>query len=410
MVEFRTDGTGLKGLPLGLLGKYIFFACICLTFVAMGFFSYVYKPLAIAAVLGTAYFLMAWQQAGRPAIPYAVLLPFAFMVYVAIFPGWPLFPDIQIADIGLEMYLVGLGFSVFFTNRAYIPPLCLAACICVTFIYWIFASPPSFTFGGYRLQLLFNHPNVLGLIASWNIVHICCVWRQLPRGMRPFAAIAIVCLFSCIVLTEGRSTYLSILLTIVGSCFIMPWKIFRKVLLAGILCWFCAYALSLSSGHARMMPNPKQLMQEQNMQTRIVFWKAALDGFYTAPLTGLGHRTYGDYLDRYITANAPVVEERPRHPHSMYLDILYSWGLVGAVMLFVVFVPAMLHARRQKEYFLPLSVLLMLGHGVFDSSLHMKAGLMVIFIPLGMLWGKQLQIALIASPLVRSPSQTEKTT
>ncbi len=371
-----------------LLGKYAFFVCTCLTFTAMGLFRSVYEPLAMAAVSGAVYLIMAWRQAGYPAVPRAALLPFALAAYIAVFPGWASFPDIQLADILLEMYIVGVGITVFFPKRAYVPALCLTACIAAVFTYWLFASPPSFVFGGYRLQLLFNHPNVLGLMSSWCILYIFCFWRQLPRVIMPFAIMGILCLLIAIFLTDGRSTYLSILLAITGCCFIMPWKMFRKVLFAGILCWICGYAALLSSGYSRPLPAVEEMLQEQHIGNRMVFWKAALDGFFSAPLTGLGHRTYGAYLDRYISQNCNTVKERPHYPHNMYLDILYSWGLAGGALLIATFIPAILDARRRQDYFLPLSVLLMLGHGIFDSSLHMKAGLMVLFVPLGMQWGK----------------------
>lgn len=388
------------GRPLVFWGKRAFFICACLTFGAMGFFKGVYKPLAFAVALGGVGLIIAWRQAGRPATPWAALFPVAFAAYVAVVPGWPTFPDMQIADISLEMYILGLGLAVFFPHRAYVPTLCLAASICLIFFYWLLASPPCFMFGDTRLQLLFNHPNVLGLMASWCLAHFFCVWRQLPRATIPFVVVAVICLIAAILLTEGRSTYLSILLAIVGCGFILSWRTFRKVLLVGIVCWVCGYAALVAGGNDRLLLDGRKIMQEQSMRSRLVFWEAALDGFYSAPLTGLGHRTYGAYLAEHINANSYDVRERPRYPHNMYVDVLYSWGLIGAVMLVVVFVPAVVVARRRRDYFLPLSVLLMLGHGIFDSSLHMKAGLMVLFVPLGMLWGERLRAAFAKSSLV----------
>ena len=386
-------------------GKHLFFISACLTFVAMGFFESVYKPLAVAAVLGGVYLIMAWQRAGRPALPAVILLPVVFAIYIAILPGWPAFPDMILGDIALEMYVLGLALAVFFPQRAHIPPLFLVVCICGIFFYWLFASPPSFMFGGYRLQLRFNHPNVLGLMASWCLVFLICAWRQLPRRAVFFFAAAACCLGVAILLTHGRSTYLSILLTILGSCFLVPWKTFRKVFLIGMACWLLGYGALLIGGHDRLLPDVKQLAQEQSMQTRITYWEAAMDGFYAAPVTGLGHGTYGVYLDRYLDENYPEIKERPHYAHNMYVDVLYSWGLIGTVLLLAAFVPAVAEARRRREYFLPLSVLLMLGHGFFDSSLHTKAGLMVLFVPLGMLWGQRLAEILAVEPSSQYPPQ-----
>lgn len=371
-----------------LWGKYAFFISACLTFFAMAFFREVYKPLSVAAILGATYLILDWKRAGYPAIPYATLLPFVFAIYIAIFPGRGPSPDIHIASICLQMYILGLGLGALFPQKIYLPTLCLMAGISILFIYWLFASPPSFIFGGTRLQLLFNHPNVLGLMASWCLAHTFCTWHLMPRTILPFVALGVICLVAAIFFTDGRSTYLSILLAIAGSCFIMPKEEFCKILIIGVFFWVAGYAILLTTGYGRPVPVVAEVLQKKNIGNRMVFWKAALDGFYSAPIKGMGHESYGTYLDDYIHKNFKTVKERSRYAHNMYLDVLYSWGIVGAIILLAICIPPLLEARRSQDYFFAISLLLMLGHGIFDTSLHMKAGLMVLFVPLGIQRGK----------------------
>jgi len=59
---------------------------------------------------------------------------------------------------------------------------------------------------------------------------------------------------------------------------------------------------------------------------RIELWGLAWSQFLASPLTGIGAGALADYL----AAHDSVIPE-PIHAHNLYLQILASWGLSGAI-------------------------------------------------------------------------------
>ena len=161
--------------------------------------------------------------------------------------------------------------------------------------------------------------------------------------------------------------------------------------------------LSLLSAHEReralsAIQNP---FEDATFISRQPIWDAAIAGFKESPLIGNGIRSFESYHEHFITeyakelnAKYPVVETSIASPHNMYLGIAFGYGSIGIILLLAILLPAIRWAIIDKVYLFPAVLFFYAGYGLFDYPLHRKDGILLLFFPLGFMYGKRLLVAL----------------
>lgn len=122
-----------------------------------------------------------------------------------------------------------------------------------------------------------------------------------------------------------------------------------------------------------------------------------MDGFQQAPFFGLGIRHFKGYHQSYINTHQvdmedryPKIERDIANPHSVYVGLLFAYGLVGTLLLCATLIQATRGVLRSGELFLLCLILFYFGSGIVDYPLHRKDGTFLLFFPLGLFFGKQL--------------------
>lgn len=377
------------------------FACACLLFIALASDRFVYLFLGLCGVLSLFCLFQAWRKADVRSIPWAVFLPLPLILYDVLLPG-QLFSHIKVSGLLAGAYITGLGVACFLRRRAFILPLCLLLAINVSFFYWLYASPAFFSFGGQRLQLLFNHPNVLAAFSAWGIFFIAAEWPHIPHKYRLLSIACTLCPIAAILLTAGRSAYIGIILTVSVFSVCQFRRYLGKTLVASLILLGLGYAILPPGQQQRMRTTITKPLQDPTFRSRVPIWKIAAEGIEASPWLGHEYGAYRLYHQESWAAhqtkieaeNPGIVFERIGHPHNLYLWMLFTWGIAGVLLFLLAIVPAIRLAIAGKEFFFLSSLLFTIGYGIFDTSLHNKDGAVMLFFPLGLVYGKLLRDAL----------------
>ena len=139
--------------------------------------------------------------------------------------------------------------------------------------------------------------------------------------------------------------------------------------------------------------------------SRQPIWDAAVAGLSESPLLGNGFRMFRKFHEQFITEHAgelaekyPIVESEIASPHNVYLGLAFGYGIIGVVLLLAALIPAMVASFAARQYLFPAIVLFYAGYGLFDYPLHRKDGILMLFFPLGLVYGRRLAAALQGQP------------
>ena len=92
------------------------------------------------------------------------------------------------------------------------------------------------------------------------------------------------------------------------------------------------------------------------------------------------------------------MESEIASPHNVYLGFAFGYGSVGVLLLFAALLPAVASSFAARRYLFPAIVLFYAGYGLFDYPLHRKDGILMLFFPLGLVYGRRLAAALQGQP------------
>ncbi|MBQ4132338.1 MAG: hypothetical protein IJD04_01210 [Desulfovibrionaceae bacterium] len=71
------------------------------------------------------------------------------------------------------------------------------------------------------------------------------------------------------------------------------------------------------------------------------------------------------------------------------MTLLFSWGVAGTTLFLLGVGQGLILAVRQKDIFFQAVLLFVLLHGLLDVSLLRIEGCMAIFLPLGIIYGRE---------------------
>jgi O-antigen ligase len=326
-----------------------------------------------------------------------------FLAYVSITPGHPL-KDLRLAGMMSAAFFAGLAAYTFYKDAlhrfTYFLPLTLVTFFIVHGIAALLFSHPFFDPGKFsgRLILSFSHPNVLGEMASLGILSLLC-FPHPKRNMR-FAGYGLMIVLGIMIfLTVGRSTYLGITVALlVFALFNFRKKLIGYFAVAIVLLGCATYPFIPESNQTRIVTMLTAPHTDPTFQSRLPLWKAGWDGFKNTPLVGDAFRNFKKYHKKYMAihykklkAKNKYTEKGPiSHPHSLYISALYSWGILGVVLLGSMGFIAIRQSLRMGMYLPVYAIVFMLAYGLFDVRFQSKTGDLFLFFPIGMAFSSLL--------------------
>ncbi|WP_415741768.1 O-antigen ligase family protein [Streptococcus pseudopneumoniae] len=229
---------------------------------------------------------------------------------------------------------------------------------------YAFLSPNMQVWHQNRAEVTFFNPNYYGIICCFCIMIAFYLFTTTKLNwLKVFCVIAgFVNLFG-LNFTQNRTAFPAIIAGAIIYLFttIKNWKAFW--LSIGVFAIGLSFLFSSDLG-VRMGT------LDSSMEERISIWDAGMALFKQNPFWGEGPLTY---MHSYPRIHAPYHE----HAHSLYIDTILSYGIVGTILLVLSFVaPVRLMMDMSQEsgkrpiIGLYLSFLTVVAvHGIFDLAL-----------------------------------------
>lgn len=374
----------------------LFFLSTCMAFVMTGFDRMVYPFLYFSAFLGTCLLFCARERVNWGCFSSSFWFPFPFLVYTAITPALP-FKDLPVADIMFSAYIVGVAAAFFFARTYWIFILCLALTLTGSFVLFVLLGFPGEMILDERLVLFLHHPNVMGSVAAWCVLFFAATHKKYSQKEK---LLLIVLLSPCVLalaLSVGRSAYIGF----IAAIFFLSCMIWKKYLIRILLALFAlsllTYALLPEQQQRRMLSAMMNPLEDATFKSRLPIWLVVCDGIERSPWLGNSvrgffahHRQYVEAHKEILAQKHPYTEPVIGHPHSMYLGILYVNGILGTFLFCVAFTPAIRRAWREQDLFFLSVIVFYLGYGLLEYGLHRKDGILMLFFPLGLVYGREL--------------------
>lgn len=383
--------------------KKFFFVCLCLLFAAEGVDFYSYPMLAITGLSVLYCFYREGYFSRLKEFPIQVYFPIALIAYTAISPGH-LLKDLPIADKMLASYLAGLGAVLFFSSRYHLAILCLPASIMASFLFCSVLGFPEDFIGGDRLMLFTGNPNKLSFIAGAGVLIAMLFARQLRGRLRSLIVLVGGVNMVVLILTSSRAAIAATFFCLFFAGLTLLRRHFLKMFAGLMLSIGFIFAFLPASEQQRFSKIFENPMEDANLKQRFVIWGTAVEGIKRSPWLGNSLRSFRSFYADYTTTHHVELErkygelnkEDPSHPHNVVIGLLFMYGLVGASLCLLAFIPAIRSAFSEPDYFFLSMLLFQFLNGLFDFNLHRVSGLLLLFFPLGVAYGRlawrQLQV------------------
>ncbi len=216
--------------------------------------------------------------------------------------------------------------------------------------------------------LLYLHPNYLGTVSA--IIAVLCVYRFFTNPKQRIGYIfSGVCCLICIVLTGSMFAYIEMTVAAFVMLFVArKWK---------TLSIFTA-CIALTAVAVYFIPSliPRLTQADGTLSMRMQIWRASYEMFKQASLFGRGVLSY---LHIYTTQGSVngIYMPQSQHAHSILLDSLISYGIIGTGLFIAYFVAvwkkaavAVWRNRRSLEAALTVGILVgVIVHGIIDVTL-----------------------------------------
>mgnify|MGYP000948111820 CR=1 FL=1 len=229
---------------------------------------------------------------------------------------------------------------------------------------YTFLSPKMQVWHQNRAEVAFFNPNYYGIICCFCImIGFYLISTTRLRWLRIFSLIAIFANLFGLNFTQNRTAFPAIIFGAIIYLFttIKNWRAFwLSIGVFGIgLCFLFSSDLGVRMGTL-----------DSSMEERVSIWNAGMTLFKQNPIWGEGPLTY---MNSYPRIHAPYHE----HAHSLYIDTILSYGLIGTFLLSIssVIPVHMMMDMSQESGKRPiiglyLSFLTVVAvHGIFDLAL-----------------------------------------
>jgi len=265
-------------------------------------------------------------------------------------------------------------------------------CILIAFIKFNFFHSTSVFY--YSRLSVFLHPGYFSMYLNFAVAIMLFLllekWNDLAGSTKLICLILLVWFFTFIILLSSKAGILSlalVFLVCVGYNIIRKKKIIQGVLtLIGVALVFWISFAVFSQSLGRMTQAGKVVANSETVKSdtkegtgeRILIWKSSIDIIKNNILFGLGTGDVKDgLLKAYRSEDISMAEIRQLNAHNQYLQTFISLGLIGFLVLILMFILPAFYSLR-NDYLLYLLFLLIVGFNfLVESMLERQAG--VIF-------------------------------
>ncbi len=224
----------------------------------------------------------------------------------------------------------------------------------------VFLHDPTGYYYDQFTGLIDSHPTYMAYYVCFSIIFLLYLitFEIIGRGIKTFLLIVILFLLSALMLTGGRTTFISL--------FMMATFFFLRLLFGDsplkakiqgtavtllmmlIILFQSPFAHSIfPSVIQSRSASPNQIKGDS--WERMVLWKSAIEAS-SSPVTGVGTGDYNDVMRTYYTDhNLPQFAEMNFNAHNQFIQVWFTNGLAGALaLLLILFRPMLLAVRRQN--------------------------------------------------------------
>lgn len=379
----------------------IYLLCLA-NFFCLAFYIENTPILFCLAILGILSFFL--PEKTRPTA--TVFLFLAFYLYFSLCDIF-LFPDTSGTVMYRKMlYSFFSGLAVFYCLRQKTTDitlqlglllLCMAIYCAVATAIQGDSSP---FFHRQRLELLFNHPNGLGMATGISVISACyyLLFRPGQKKSReeplkfiaatqrllhnPFTLVTIAIFsFAILIWTQSRTSLFACLAVCGLLLFSFAYTRISKTQMALLVLTIAV----LTAGSVAILPKQGTIgrmtsalrapLQDPTFRSRMPGWESALYAFALNPVTGNGPESFCDTHKLYLKENyARLVQElgeatvkgdtvKLPHAHNQYLMLLAEGGAAGFALLLLLLLFPIYTGLRQRSAFgitLPVLAFLML--------------------------------------------------
>jgi len=388
-----------------LFNEYaLFFISLCVLFWWLGTGSLTWKRISIPLFIGGYYLWKAEVYRFIRRIPLAALLPIAAALYTMFTPGY-LFADIRNGYEILSVYLIGIMAILLLQDRYFISMLFLPIALSVTYIGFmvgIFSKPLISC--DERLVLFLKHPNILGAVSAIALLFLityCNKWKGISR----YILSGIGCLITLIlILSANRAAYLATFVSLSFLIFYLSKKRIVPIVITVSICIVTIFVLPQEQLD-RVISSVESPLNDRTFETRKPIWEAAIAGIESAPWFGNSIRAFKAFHHNYIMENAEDLNSRYRevektvyHPHNIFIGLLFMYGIVGTTLFIWSVGLALKKALAQKDLFFQVVIIFYSVFGLFEFSLDREDGIVLLFFPMGLVYGREIAASLQRQP------------
>ncbi len=219
--------------------------------------------------------------------------------------------------------------------------------------YWYWNEYNVF-FQSTRMSGIAGHPNSLGFMCATGIVGIVHLFfSRYPIHKALFIGGAL--LLFCLVMTHSRTSLAGMIL-MVGLYVVIHLRLFSVLSFSGVLVLALFLIVSQLFGDAvfdflRVFSRSGDIEEITSFTGRSYIWEQMFVFIERRPFFGWGHATMSDVL----SAHKQEIGFEVGQAHNLYLQIMFSSGLVGfflfMVGVFVAFYTSVIQAFRFKNPF-----------------------------------------------------------
>ncbi|WP_279141173.1 O-antigen ligase family protein [Bilophila wadsworthia] len=388
-----------------LFNEYaLFFISLCVLFWWLGTGSLTWKRISIPLFIGGYYLWKAEVYRFIRLVPLVALLPIAAALYTIFTPGY-LFADIRNGYEMLAVYLIGIMAILLLRDRYFISMLFLPIALSVTYIGFMVGifSKPSVSCDE-RLVLFLKNPNILGAVSAIALLFLityCNKWKGICR----YILSGMGCLITLIlILSANRAAYLA---TFVSLSFLIFHLSKKRIVLTSIFVSICVCTVFILPQEQldRVISSIESPLSDRTFETRKPIWEAAIAGIEYAPWFGNSISIFKSFHHTYVTKNAEdlssrykEVEETAYHPHNIFIGLLFMYGILGTVLFICSVGLALKKSLAQKDLFFQVLIIFYSVFGLFEFSLDREDGIVLLFFPLGLVYGREIAASLQRQP------------
>ena len=213
------------------------------------------------------------------------------------------------------------------------------------------------------------------------------------------------CLITLIlILSANRAAYLATFVSLSFLIFYLSKKRIVPIVITVIICIVTIFVLPQEQLD-RVVSSVESPLNDRTFETRKPIWEAAIAGIESAPWFGNSIRAFKAFHHNYIMENAEDLNSRYRevektvyHPHNIFIGLLFMYGIVGTTLFIWSVGLALKKALAQKDLFFQVVIIFYSVFGLFEFSLDREDGIVLLFFPMGLVYGREIAASLQRQP------------